>query len=101
MAKNNFFQAEFDRLATNGVIGDPDGLPAYCYLRVSDDSQSDEADRDFPARSNTYTKSLRKRATEFRAIWCSQTIIQGLNLNSGRNYPNYAGNTKRNALARL
>lgn len=48
MAKNNFFQAEFDRLATNGVIGDPDGLPAYCYLRVSDDSQSDEGRSGLP-----------------------------------------------------
>ena len=35
-------RAEFDRLAQGGVIGAPDGKPAYAYIRVSSDEQAEE-----------------------------------------------------------
>lgn len=33
---------EFDRLAINGIIGDPSGLPAFAYCRVSSDEQAEK-----------------------------------------------------------
>src|SRR5215212_3799639 len=39
---------EFDRIAVNGVLGDPDGKPAYAYLRVSSTGQAEEGRSGFP-----------------------------------------------------
>jgi len=43
-----FFKEAFDRFATSGAIGDPNGLPAYGYLRVSTDQQADEGRTGLP-----------------------------------------------------
>lgn len=37
-----FFRASFAEVAVNGVLGDPNGLPAFAYLRVSTDAQAEE-----------------------------------------------------------
>jgi site-specific DNA recombinase len=42
MATHPPFKREFDKLAQDGAIGDPLGIPAYAYIRVSDDEQSKE-----------------------------------------------------------
>lgn len=42
MAKTKFFKSAFDTLAINGVIGNPEGQPAFAYIRVSTDEQGDE-----------------------------------------------------------
>lgn len=39
---------EFTRLAVNGVLGQPDGEPAYGYLRVSSAGQAEEGRSGFP-----------------------------------------------------
>ncbi|MCC7452321.1 MAG: recombinase family protein [Anaerolineae bacterium] len=48
MANPEFFKPIFDALATNGYIGDPQGRPAYCYLRVSTTEQADEGRSGLP-----------------------------------------------------
>jgi site-specific DNA recombinase len=48
MAKIHFFQEEFNRHAINGFIGDPNGVDAYAYLRVSTDRQADEDQSGLP-----------------------------------------------------
>jgi site-specific DNA recombinase len=48
MAKHEFFKTEFDKLATDGFIGHPQGKPAYAYLRVSSDEQGDEGRSGLP-----------------------------------------------------
>jgi site-specific DNA recombinase len=48
MPDYSFFKQAFDDLATNGFIGDPNGLPAYCYIRVSTDEQADEGRSGLP-----------------------------------------------------
>ncbi len=39
---------EFDRIAASGVLGDPNGKPAYAYLRVSSQGQAEEGRSGFP-----------------------------------------------------
>lgn len=39
---------EFDRIAVNGVLGDPDGRPGMAYLRVSSAGQAEEGRSGFP-----------------------------------------------------
>jgi site-specific DNA recombinase len=39
---------EFDRIAVNGVLGDPDGKPGMAYLRVSSAGQAEEGRSGFP-----------------------------------------------------
>jgi site-specific DNA recombinase len=48
MAKPQFFKPAFDALASNGYLGDPKGLPAYAYIRVSSDEQADEGRSGLP-----------------------------------------------------
>lgn len=48
MANRTLFQPAFDTLATNGVIGDPNGQFAYAYIRVSSDDQADEGRSGLP-----------------------------------------------------
>lgn len=48
MAKAQFFKPAFDALATNGYLGDPNGQPAYAYMRVSSDEQADEGRSGLP-----------------------------------------------------
>jgi site-specific DNA recombinase len=48
MAKHEFFKKEFDKLAINGMIGDPNGEPGYSYLRVSSDEQGEEGRSGLP-----------------------------------------------------
>lgn len=51
MAKRRGLQAfkpDFDALATDGCIGDPNGQPAYLYLRVSSDGQAEEGRSGLP-----------------------------------------------------
>lgn len=48
MADLRFFQDEFNRYATNGVLGDPQGMPAYAYLRVSSSAQAEEGRSGLP-----------------------------------------------------
>jgi site-specific DNA recombinase len=42
MANSSYFQPAFDRLASDGAIGDPNGKLAYAYIRVSDSDQAEE-----------------------------------------------------------
>src|SRR5260221_6933890 len=42
------FKQDFDALAVNGYIGDPNGLPAYLYIRVSTDEQAEEGRSGLP-----------------------------------------------------
>ncbi len=48
MVKPQFFKPAFDSLATNGYLGDPNGQPAYAYMRVSSDEQADEGHSGLP-----------------------------------------------------
>jgi site-specific DNA recombinase len=48
MTTPRFFQHEFDRLAVNGFIGDPNGRLGYSYLRVSSSGQADEGRSGLP-----------------------------------------------------
>lgn len=48
MASSDFFREEFDRLATEGCIGDPKGAFAYGYLRVSSSEQAEEGRSGLP-----------------------------------------------------
>ena len=48
MASTDFFKEVFDGLATDGVIGDHRGEPAYCYLRVSTAGQAEEGRSGLP-----------------------------------------------------
>lgn len=49
MAKHEpYFKQEFDKLAVNGSIGRPDGVPAYAYIRVSSDEQGEEGRSGLP-----------------------------------------------------
>jgi site-specific DNA recombinase len=48
MANPEFFQNEFQRYATNGFIGDPNGEPAYGYMRVSSKGQAEEGRSGLP-----------------------------------------------------
>lgn len=48
MARNEFFRPAFDTLATDGLIGDPHGMLAYAYIRVSGDDQADEGRSGLP-----------------------------------------------------
>lgn len=47
-ARQQFFKIEFDKLAINGYIGDPQGQLAYAYLRVSSDEQGEEGRSGLP-----------------------------------------------------
>lgn len=48
MAHSEFFKEVFDQLATDGAIGDPHGIPAYSYLRVSSSGQAEEGRSGLP-----------------------------------------------------
>jgi len=48
MADPLFFKEVFDKLSVDGAIGDPNGEPAYCYLRVSSAGQADEGRSGLP-----------------------------------------------------
>ncbi len=48
MAQPDFFREAFNLLAHNGCIGDPQGEPAYAYLRVSSAGQADEGRSGLP-----------------------------------------------------
>lgn len=48
MAKPEFFKEAFDQLAQGGCIGDPNGQPAYAYLRVSSAGQAEEGRSGLP-----------------------------------------------------
>ncbi len=48
MPNSDFFKPVFDDLATDGYLGDPNGQPAYAYLRVSTDEQADEGRSGLP-----------------------------------------------------
>ena len=48
MANLTFFRDEFNRYATDGVLGDPQGMPAYAYLRVSSSAQAEEGRSGLP-----------------------------------------------------
>ncbi|MEZ4711608.1 MAG: recombinase family protein [Caldilineaceae bacterium] len=48
MADLTFFQYEFDRLASDGALGDPHGKPGYAYLRVSSSGQAEEGRSGLP-----------------------------------------------------
>jgi hypothetical protein len=39
---------EFDKLAADGVLGDPDGEPSGAYLRVSSSGQAEEGRSGLP-----------------------------------------------------
>lgn len=57
--KHEFFKEEFDRLAVGGLIGHPNGKPAYAYLRVSSDEQSDEGRSGLPRQiEHVHQKAL-------------------------------------------
>lgn len=44
----SIFRSAFDLLATDECIGDPGGIPAYAYIRVSDDYQAEEGRSGLP-----------------------------------------------------
>src|SRR5688572_8644103 len=48
MANLELLKPTFDRLAENGVIGDPTGELAYAYIRVSTDEQADDGRSGLP-----------------------------------------------------
>src|SRR6266545_5411394 len=48
MANPKFFKDEFDKLATNGSIGDPNGELSYALLRVSSSGQAEEGRTGLP-----------------------------------------------------
>lgn len=48
MANPDFFKPAFDALATDDAIGDPNGKPAYAYIRVSSSGQAEEGRSGLP-----------------------------------------------------
>ena len=67
MPNSAFFKEAFDRFATNGVIGDPRGLDAYGYLRVSTDQQADEGRTGLPRQiKHVHEAALREG---YRVPW--------------------------------
>lgn len=48
MSISQFFKTEFNALAKNGMIGHPQGQPAFGYLRVSSAGQADEGRSGLP-----------------------------------------------------
>jgi DNA invertase Pin-like site-specific DNA recombinase len=48
LGRLQWVKEEFDRIATNGFLGDPDGEPALGYLRVSSSGQAEEGRGGFP-----------------------------------------------------
>ena len=48
MANPEFFKDVFEELAVNDAIGDPNGKPAYAYLRVSSSEQAEEGRSGLP-----------------------------------------------------
>ncbi len=48
MPNSDFFKPEFDKLATDGCIGNPTGEIAYAYIRVSGEEQADEGRSGLP-----------------------------------------------------
>ena len=48
MPNPEFFKDVFDELAINGHIGDPNGKPAYAYLRVSSSEQAEDGRSGLP-----------------------------------------------------
>ncbi len=48
MADSKGFKQTFDQIAVGGFIGDPNGKPAYAYIRVSDSDQADEGRSGLP-----------------------------------------------------
>ncbi len=42
------FKPIFDQVAVNGILGDPHGIPAYGYARVSSDDQAEEGRSGLP-----------------------------------------------------
>lgn len=48
MPNPDVFKPVFDALATDGYIGDPNGQPAYAYIRVSSDEQAEEGRSGLP-----------------------------------------------------
>jgi site-specific DNA recombinase len=48
MADPKFFKLAFDDLAIDGALGDPNGQPAYAYIRVSSDEQAEEGRSGLP-----------------------------------------------------
>jgi site-specific DNA recombinase len=67
MPNADFFQSEFDKLATNGCIGDPLGRLAYAYLRVSSDEQADEGRSGLPRQISHVHEIARVRG--YRIPW--------------------------------
>jgi site-specific DNA recombinase len=43
-----YFQSEFNRLSDNGALGDPRGIPAWAYIRVSSEKQGDDGRSGLP-----------------------------------------------------
>lgn len=48
MADLSFFQEEFNRHATAGALGDPNGMLGYAYIRVSTSAQAEEGRSGLP-----------------------------------------------------
>lgn len=46
--RHDWVKQDFDQLATRGFLGDPAGLPAMAYLRVSSAGQAEEGRSGFP-----------------------------------------------------
>lgn len=70
MAKQAFFRqakTAFDELAVNGFIGDPDGLLAYAYIRVSSEEQATD-NRSGLARQIDHCHEVAKQKG-FRIPW--------------------------------
>lgn len=65
--KHDYFKTEFDRLANNGVIGDPAGVPAYAYIRVSTDKQGEEGRSGLPRQIEHV--HMRALETGYRITW--------------------------------
>jgi site-specific DNA recombinase len=57
-----WLKEEFDRLATNGVLGDPNGKPSGSYLRVSSAGQAEEGRSGLPRQ----LEHVHEKATEER-----------------------------------
>jgi len=67
MANPKFFKPEFDKLAIEGAIGDPNGLPAYAYIRVSSSGQAEEGRTGLPRQIEHIHEVARERG--FRIEW--------------------------------
>ncbi len=52
----NDLKVEFSRLATDGYLGDPEGLDAYAYLRASSERQVEEGSS-FPRQLESINKA--------------------------------------------